>query len=146
IRPTDLAVSPKDAGLDSAEAKLYELIWKRTMASQMASAVFDQVVAEIDAEDGRATLRAVGTTMRFDGFLRLYREGRDDSSEDDEDSGALPPLADGEPLDLDDLLPAQHFTEPPPRFTEASLVKRLEELGIGRPSTYASIITILQDR
>lgn len=148
IRPTELSQLPQDVAkaVEADEAKLYELIWKRTMACQMATAVFDQVVAEIDAENQVATLRAVGTTMKFDGFLRLYREGRDDSNEDEEESGALPPLKEGEALDLSEILPAQHFTEPPPRFTEASLVKRMEELGIGRPSTYASIITILQDR
>ncbi|MEW4567278.1 type I DNA topoisomerase [Tautonia sp. JC769] len=148
IRPTDLSLLPASVSKDveADEAKLYDLIWKRTMASQMATAIFDQVVAEIDATDRSATLRAVGTTMKFDGFLRLYREGRDDASEDDEESGALPPLSEGEAVDLSDILPAQHFTEPPPRFTEASLVKRMEELGIGRPSTYASIISILQDR
>ena len=148
IRPTDLAATPQGIGrdLEGDEARLYELIWKRAMASQMSSAVFDQVIAEIDAEDRSATLRAVGTTMKFDGFLKLYIEGKDDSDADDEAGGALPPLSDGEAVDLAELLPAQHFTEPPPRFTEASLVKRMEELGIGRPSTYASIISILQDR
>ncbi|QDV37298.1 type I DNA topoisomerase [Tautonia plasticadhaerens] len=148
IRPTDLTRLPQAVAkeVDADESRLYDLIWKRTMASQMATAVFDQVVAEIDAEDRSATLRAVGTTMKFDGFLKLYIEGKDDSSDEDDESGALPPLGDGEAVDLADLIPAQHFTEPPPRYTEASLVKRMEELGIGRPSTYASIISILQDR
>ncbi|RUL89741.1 type I DNA topoisomerase [Tautonia sociabilis] len=148
IRPTELTLLPEAVSreVDSDEARLYELIWKRTMASQMATAVFDQVVAEIDAEDRSATLRAVGTTMKFDGFLKLYIEGKDDSSDEDEEGGALPPLNEGETVDLAEVIPAQHFTEPPPRYTEASLVKRMEELGIGRPSTYASIISILQDR
>ncbi len=146
IRPTDFAVDPKQSRLEGDEGKLYDLIWKRTMACQMSSALFDQVVALVEPDDRKATLRATGSTLKFDGFLRLYREGRDEPAEEDDEKGALPTLEEGEPVDLAELLPAQHFTEPPPRFTEASLVKSLEELGIGRPSTYASIISILQER
>lgn len=147
IRPTDLRRTPARMRqyLDKDQLKLYELIWKRMMASQMESAVMDQVVADITADDGKAVFRAVGTTIAFDGFLKLYMEGKDDA-EDEEDDKILPPLKEGLQLDIKQLLPNQHFTQPPPRYSEASLVKKMEELGIGRPSTYASIISVLQDR
>jgi DNA topoisomerase-1 len=149
IRPTDVARTPRDVGrhLDDDQRRLYELIWKRTLASQMASALLDRVVAELASPDGRIGFRATGSTIAFDGFLKLYQEGRDDPARDDEDAdGLLPPMAAGDPLGRGEIKPSQHFTEPPPRYTEASLVRRMEELGIGRPSTYASIISVLQDR
>jgi len=147
IRPTDLFRTPADVAglLDRDLARLYELIWKRTVASAMENAVLDQVAVDVDSSDAKVGLRATGSTLRFDGFLRLYREGRDDEAEPD-DERRLPPLAKGEALSRREVTPEQHFTQPPPRFTEASLVKKLEELGIGRPSTYASIIQVLQDR
>src|SRR5690606_32823322 len=148
IRPTDLARTPQAVGrfLDDDQRRLYELIWKRTMASQMASAVLDRVVADIASTDGQIAFRATGQTVAFDGFLKLYQEGRDDPTQDDEEGRLLPPMNPGDPLRRGEITPRQHFTEPPPRYTEASLVRKLEELGIGRPSTYASIISVLQDR
>ena len=157
IRPTDPARTPEALAraLDKDQARLYALVWKRAVASQMASAEIDRVTADIESADGRVGLRATGSTTAFDGYLRVYREGRDDregrEGRDDaagagEDERKLPPLAAGEPMALVEATPGQHFTEPPPRFSEASLVKRLEELGIGRPSTYAAIISVLQDR
>ncbi len=147
IRPTDLHRSPKEVSsyLDGDQAKLYELIWKRAMASQMAGARIEKAAIDIAAADGGSSFRATGSVILFDGFLRLYQEGRDDSP-GDENSHALPKVSQNEALTREEVRPAQHFTEPPPRFTEATLVKRLEELGIGRPSTYASIISVLQDR
>ncbi len=150
IRPTDVFRTPQEIGrfLDDDQRRLYELIWKRTVACQMAAAILDRVTAEIDATDGSVGLRATGQTVTFPGFLELYQEGRDDPSADDEDeeSRLLPPMVQGEPVAREKVTPSQHFTEPPPRFTEASLVKRMEELGIGRPSTYASILSVLQAR
>ncbi|MGB8843490.1 MAG: type I DNA topoisomerase [Aliidongia sp.] len=147
IRPTDAFRRPGDVAhfLDSDQLKLYELIWKRTMACQMEAAVLDQATIDINGVAGRASFRATGSVIRFDGFLKLYQEGRDDDGEDEE-SRRLPALKAQDGLDRLDVRPDQHFTEPPPRYTEASLVKRLEELGIGRPSTYASIIQVLMDR
>ena len=147
IRPTDLARAPDlvAAHLDRDQLRLYELIWKRTLASQMASAELDQVAVDIASADQALIFRATGSMVVFDGFLKLYREDRDDSDEDEADR-LLPDVAVADPMGLEALRPDQHFTQPPPRFTEASLVKRLEELGIGRPSTYASIISVLQDR
>ena len=147
IRPTDLFRHPSQVAkvLDSDQLRLYELIWKRTVACQMESAVMDQVTADINGASGRVTFRATGSVVRFDGFLKLYQEGRDDDADDDENR-RLPPLSEREALTRLDVRPEQHFTEPPPRYTEASLVKKLEELGIGRPSTYSSIIQVLQDR
>ncbi len=147
IRPTDLSRTPDQVRgfVDDQMAKLYELIWKRTMASQMENAVLDQVGADISDGTDDVILRATGSTIAFDGFLTLYNESHDDD-EDDEESRRLPPMNEGDKTKLVDVVPEQHFTQPPPRFTEASLVKRLEELGIGRPSTYASIIQVLQDR
>ena len=148
IRPTDMRRRPEEMSrhLDSDMLRVYELVWKRAVASEMASAEFDQVTADIAAPDGQVTLRATGSTQVFDGFLVLYQEDRDDPAEDDEESRALPPLAERDALVRGEIKPEQHFTQPPPRFSEASLVKKLEELGIGRPSTYASIIEILKAR
>src|SRR5690606_7932904 len=148
IRPTDLFRRPKDLSraLSADEFRLYELIWKRTVASQMESASLDQVTVDIDSGDRAARLRATGSVVLFDGFLTLYQEDRDDPSEDEDGEARLPKLEQGETLRREAVIPAQHFTQPPPRFSEASLVKRLEELGIGRPSTYASILQVLQDR
>ena len=114
----------------------------------MAAALLDRVIVDIGDAARKVALRATGQTIAFDGFLKLYQEGRDDptADEEDEDGRILPPLTVGEALRAEKVTPAQHFTEPPPRFTEASLVKKLEELGIGRPSTYAAIISVLQDR
>ncbi|MGH2659076.1 MAG: type I DNA topoisomerase [Actinomycetota bacterium] len=149
IRPTSAMRSPdRVAGaLDRGQFALYRLIWQRTVASQMAEARFDQVSVDVEATagDDRYLLRATGQTMKFDGFRRVYFEGRDDAADEDAES-ALPRLSAQQVLRLLEVLPEQHFTQPPPRFTEASLVKALEELGIGRPSTYASIIWTLQDR
>src|SRR5439155_22579718 len=126
---------------------LYRLIWQRTVASQMAEARFDQVSVDVEAVagDDRYLLRATGQTLKFDGFRRVYFEGRDATADEDAES-ALPRLTAEQVLRLLEVLPEQHFTQPPPRYTEASLVKTLEEYGIGRPSTYASIISTLQDR
>ncbi len=148
IRPTDVARLPAHVrrSLDPEMAKLYELIWIRTIASQMESAELERTSVDILAEAGarRLDLRATGQVVRFDGFLKLYQEGRDD--EEDEESARLPPMREAERLGKDRIEIAQHFTEPPPRFTEATLVKRMEELGIGRPSTYASTLAVLKDR
>ena len=147
IRPTDLSRTPDDvrAVVDDQMARLYELIWKRTMASQMENAILDQVGADISDGTDDVVLRATGSTISFDGFLTLYIEGQDEE-EENEDDRRLPPLFEGDPAKTIDVIPEQHFTQPPPRFSEASLVKRMEELGIGRPSTYASILQVLQDR
>jgi DNA topoisomerase-1 len=148
IRPTAFDRSPRDvaAHLDADQGRLYELIWKRAVASQMASAVLDQTAVDIASGDGRVRLRANGSVVAFDGFLKLYREGRDDVRESDREDGELPRIDKGAALARDAIEPRQRFTEPPPRYTEATLVKRLEELGIGRPSTYAAILSVLQDR
>jgi len=147
IRPTDLFRRPESLThlLDSDQLRLYELIWKRTVASQMESAILDQVAVDIASPDGKIVFRATGSVIVFDGFLKLYMEDRDDP-EEDEESRRLPAMKKGEETPRDTLKPDQHFTQPPPRYSEASLVKKLEELGIGRPSTYASIIQVLQDR
>jgi DNA topoisomerase-1 len=146
IRPTNINLIPKVTAqyLESDQQRLYELIWKRTVACQMENALIDLVGANIITNDNYAVLRATGSTMVFDGFYRLYKEDLDDSEE--EENLALPPLSEGEKLSLNEVLSSQHATEPPPRYSEASLVKKLEELGIGRPSTYASIISVLQER
>ncbi|WCL55704.1 type I DNA topoisomerase [Gimibacter soli] len=149
IRPTDVMRRPADIAhaLDDDERKLYELIWRRTVSSQMESARVERTTVTIFNGDKSVELRATGTVVQFDGFLNVYQEGRDDSaSDDDEDSNRLPKLADGEALKLNGVNANQHFTEAPPRYSEASLVKKLEELGIGRPSTYASILTVLRER
>ena len=149
IRPTDIARRPKDVKkmLDHDQARLYELIWLRTIASQMESAELERTTVDITAKAGARTinLRANGTVVKFDGFLTLYTEDQDDEA-DDEDANRLPQMAAGEPLQKRAIVADQHFTEPPPRYSEASLVKRMEELGIGRPSTYASILQVLRDR
>jgi DNA topoisomerase I len=150
IRPTSAARIPDAiaAHLDKDQARLYRLIWQRAVASQMAQALFDQVGVDIEAtadDAPRYLLRATGQTMKFDGFIRVYTEGRDD--EPDEDAEArLPELTAEQALRLLEVLPEQHFTQPPPRYTEASLIKTLEELQIGRPSTYSSIVSTLLDR
>lgn len=150
IRPTDVARTPDSlkAVLDPDLFRLYELIWKRTLACQMASALIDQTAVDLAGADaGRTVFRATGSVVRFDGFLKLYFETRDDPAEDEADEDKrLPLLAEGDAPRLTDARANQHFTQPPPRYSEASLVKKLEELGIGRPSTYASILKVLQDR
>jgi len=150
IRPTDARIVPADIErkLDSDQFRLYSLIWKRTMACQMAPAVFDTVAVELLAgadNAERTMLRANGSTLVKPGYISVYQEGADDVVQDDSDH-VLPPMKEGDRVKLLAVVPSQHFTEPPPRFTEASLVKALEEYGIGRPSTYASIISTLRDR
>ena len=147
IRPTDMHRRPEDLPrhLEEDQRRLYELVWKRAVASQMSSAVIDQVAVDIAPPDGSVTLRVNGSTVVFDGFLTLYHEDDDDPIEDEENR-RLPPLAERDKLARGAVKPEQHFTQPPPRYTEASLVKKLEELGIGRPSTYASTMQVLQDR
>lgn len=148
VRPTDLRRTPESLSqyLNPDQLKLYTLIWKRTIASQMEAAVLDQVAVDLSSDDKAVTFRANGSVIAFDGFIRVYSEGRDDSAEDDDGNRLLPVMNEGEDTPRTETLPEQHFTQPPPRYSEASLVKKLEELGIGRPSTYASIITVLQDR
>jgi DNA topoisomerase-1 len=149
IRPTDVNLTPDEAApyLSDQQRKLYELIWKRAVASQMQSAELDQTTVEIVDASGKTKLRATGSVIAFDGFLRLYREDQDDAAaSDDEDGRILPPMRERDPLNRGEVVAEQHFTQPPPRYSEASLVKKLEELGIGRPSTYASILQTLQDR
>ena len=142
IRPTHFdGAAPK---LTGDEAKLYDLIWKRTIACQMTNAEFDSVSADIETNNHVAIFHAVGTTRTFDGFMRVYTEDKDDATDSDETK--LPPLAVGDKITVTELLPEQHFTQPPARYTEASLVKKLEELGIGRPSTYATIMSTIVDR
>ncbi len=153
IRPTDVSRRPKDVArhLEPEQAKLYELIWLRTVASQMESAELERTTVDIDAKVSASAaaraleLRATGTVVKFDGFLTLYREGSDDGDEDEENR-RLPSMSSGESLASKGVKADQHFTEPPPRYSEASLVKRMEELGIGRPSTYASVLAVLRDR
>ncbi|HYW04370.1 MAG TPA: type I DNA topoisomerase [Gammaproteobacteria bacterium] len=147
IRPTSAHREPKAmAGhLSSEQARLYELIWKRTVACQMIHATFDTVALNLDAGEAHR-FRATGSTLVSPGYMEVYQEGRDDSAGQDDEDRQLPRVDQGERLSLRDVLPEQHFTEPPPRYTEATLVKALEEYGIGRPSTYASIISTLQDR
>jgi DNA topoisomerase-1 len=150
IRPTNMARAPETLRLEGDLQRLYELIWKRTIASQMESARLDRTTVEVETPDGQTGLRATGQVVAFDGFMAVYEEGRDDkpkSGEDDEDdSTRLPALKEGATAKVEAIRTEQHFTEPPPRFSEATLVKKLEELGIGRPSTYASILTTLRDR
>jgi len=149
IRPTELTRRPSQTKsfLDADQAKLYELIWQRTVSSQMESAELERTTVDINAKvAGRVLeLRATGTVVKFDGFLAVYQEGQDEDPEDEE-SRRLPQMSAGEALTKRSIAANQHFTEPPPRYSEASLVKRLEELGIGRPSTYASILQVLKDR
>ena len=146
IRPTDMRRDALSLKLtDADQRKLYDLIWKRTLACQMEAARLERTVAEIASADGQVVLRANGQVVLFDGFMRVYEEGRDDSVVDDDDK-RLPQLMQGETAEKRAVTPEQHFTQPPPRYTEATLVKRMEELGIGRPSTYASIVTTIQER
>ena len=145
IRPTEMMASADQADIkDADQRKLYDLIYKRTLASQMAAAQMERTTVDIASADGQVILRANGQVMVFDGFIAIYEEGRDDTA--DEDDKRLPQLAEGEKAIKKSVDPEQHFTQPPPRYTEATLVKRMEELGIGRPSTYASIVTTIQDR
>jgi len=147
IRPTDVARTPDSLAqyLKPEELKLYRLIWQRFVASQMMPALFDQTTIDIQA--GRFVFRTTGSVQKFDGFLKVYQEGRDEAAaEDEEAERTLPLVARGDTLSLNKIDPEQHFTEPPPRYTEATLVKALEEQGIGRPSTYAAIMTTIQDR
>jgi DNA topoisomerase-1 len=160
IRPTDIACKPADVAryLEKDQARLYELIWKRAIASQMASAELEQTAADIEVSgrDGKTyTLRATGSVVKFDGFLKVYEEGRDerlhaakgkDDFADDDASRRLPAIAEGDRVTDKSIEAEEHFTQPPPRFSEATLVKKLEELGIGRPSTYASTLAVLQER
>jgi len=147
IRPTEVGRTPESLAqyLNPEELKLYRLIWQRFVASQMTAAIFDQTTIDIQA--GRFLFRATGSVQKFDGFLKLYQEGRDEKADDDEEAERTLPLVEkGETLALNSITPEQHFTEPPPRYTEATLVKALEEKGIGRPSTYAAIMSTIQER
>ena len=148
VRPTDVSRTPASVAryLNPEQQRLYELIWKRAVASQMQSAELDQVA--VDIAGARTRLRATGSIVAFDGFLKLYREDVDDAPEGHaaDESRMLPPMQERDPLTRGDVSADQHFTQPPPRYSEASLVKKMEELGIGRPSTYASILTVLRDR
>lgn len=148
IRPTMVDHSPDDIKgfVERDMYRLYDLIWKRFVASQMTPANFDQTTMDIAAGDGAARFRASGSIMTFDGFITVYLEGSDDESATNDDGTTLPPLEEGEVLSLHELTPNQHFTQPPPRYTEASLVKVMEEEGIGRPSTYAAIMSNIQDK
>ncbi|HBZ44749.1 MAG TPA: type I DNA topoisomerase [Maritimibacter sp.] len=147
IRPTDMSV---DAGqlskLEADQRKLYDLIWKRTLACQMEGARLERTTVEIGSSDGQVGLRATGQVVLFDGFLKVYEEGRDDDIVEDDDDKRLPQLSEVYATEKKSVTPDQHFTQPPPRYTEATLVKKMEELGIGRPSTYASIVTTIQER
>ncbi len=145
IRPTSMARLPSQVRLEGDLGRLYELIWKRMMASQMESARIERTTVDLDTADGKTGLRAAGQVIQFDGYLAVYEEGRDDAAEDD-DSRRLPAINQGAQAKVIEARADQHFTEPPPRYSEASLVKKLEELGIGRPSTYASILGVLRDR
>jgi DNA topoisomerase-1 len=145
IRPTDIDLDPSKLKLrDEDQRKLYDLIWKRTIASQMAAARLERTTVDVQSRDAEVELRATGQVVLFDGFMRVYEEGRDEPEGDDD--GRLPQIMEGEAADKRAIAPEQHFTQPPPRYTEATLVKRMEELGIGRPSTYASIVTTIQER
>lgn len=152
IRPTSLARRPENIIRllhDTDQARLYELIWKRTMASQMENARVERTTIELDEPTGQTRLRASGTVLTFAGFLKLYEEGQDDQKQDDkkdDDGPRLPQVTQGAQLDRQKVSPEQHFTEPPPRYGEATLVKKMEELGIGRPSTYANVLSVLRER
>ncbi len=148
IRPTDLFRTPQSVRsfLDDDQHRLYSLVWQRTVACEMASALFDQAGVDLVSGDRKTTLRATGSVLKFDGFLKLYQEGWDDDSDENGTDRRLPDMQEGQPSAVREVKPEQHFTQPPPRYTEASLVKKMEELGIGRPSTYASTLRVLQDR
>ena len=143
IRPTDMSLSPDKLKAADDQRKLYDLIWKRTIASQMSAARLERTAVDLASPDGQVAFRANGQVVLFDGYLKVYDQGRDD---EDEDEGRLPQVMQGEAVDKGAITPDQHFTQPPPRYTEATLVKRMEELGIGRPSTYASVLTTIVDR
>jgi len=146
IRPTNMEADAASLKLSEPDQrKLYDLIWKRTLACQMESARLERTTVDLGSADGQIGLRATGQVVLFDGFMAVYEEGRDDQVVDDDDKH-LPQIMQGEAADKKKVTPEQHFTQPPPRYTEATLVKRMEELGIGRPSTYASIVTTIQDR
>ncbi len=146
IRPTDLAKDAASLKLSEPDQrKLYDLIWKRTIACQMESARMERTTVDLGSDDSQVQMRATGQVVLFDGFMKVYEEGRDDTVVDEDDK-RLPQVAMGDPMDKRAINPEQHHTQPPPRYTEATLVKRMEELGIGRPSTYASIVTTIQDR
>ena len=146
IRPTDMMAAPDKIKLSEPDQrKLYDLIWKRTIASQMAAARLERTTVDVASADAQVELRATGQVVLFDGFMAVYTEGMDDAVLDDDDK-RLPQIMEGEAAAKKSVTPEQHFTQPPPRYTEATLVKRMEELGIGRPSTYASIVTTIQDR
>lgn len=149
IRPTDPTRKPSDVAhaLNADELKLYDLIWRRLIASQMAQAMTERTTITLENADKSAELRATGTVITFDGFLKMYQEGHDDGDgKSDDNENLLPKVNKGEKVALNSVTPKQHFTEPPARFSEASLVKKMEELGIGRPSTYASTLSVLRDR
>ncbi|HET9068351.1 MAG TPA: type I DNA topoisomerase, partial [Amaricoccus sp.] len=149
IRPTDMGRHPDGLRLESDQWKLYDLIWKRSVASQMEAARFERTTIDVASADKAVGLRATGQVVTFDGFLKVYTEGRDDAEfdlSDDEEGGRLPQIVSGERAEKRGITPEQHFTQAPPRYTEATLVKRMEELGIGRPSTYASIVSTIQER
>jgi DNA topoisomerase-1 len=146
VRPTSFDRTPEKiaSALDEDQRKLYDLIWKRAISSQMESAELERTTVDVISADKKITFRATGSVTLFDGFLTVYQEGKDD--EDDEDGARLPKVVQGEKTAIEEVKPEQHFTEPPPRYSEASLVRKMEELGIGRPSTYASILSTLRDR
>lgn len=148
IRPTSIARTPEVVARLTGpdEAKLYDLIWKRTLACQMTPARVERTTVDIESSDQQTGLRASGTVITFQGFLSVYEEGKDEPSDDDGDDTRLPELKEGQALSVVDVKPEQHFTEPPPRYSEATLVKKMEELGIGRPSTYASVLSVLRER
>ena len=151
VRPTSAARTPAElrGRLDSDQYRLYELIWKRTIACQMTPAIFDTVGLNLNAEKshaGNISFRATGSVLVKPGYMIIYQEGTDDTTPHDDQDRVLPPLKEGDRLELRELVSEQHFTEPPPRYSEATLVKTLEEFGIGRPSTYASTISTLRDR
>ncbi len=146
IRPTDMTRDASQIKVtEQDQRKLYDLIWKRTLACQMEAARMERTTVDIASQDGQVGLRATGQVVLFDGFMKVYEEGRDDAVVDDDDR-RLPQISEGDKSDKRKVSPEQHFTQPPPRYTEATLVKKMEELGIGRPSTYASIVTTIQDR
>jgi DNA topoisomerase I len=148
IRPTDLSRRPEQVEqyVDRDQLRLYEMIWKRSVASQMASAELDQVAVDMAGDNRNVIVRATGSVVVFDGFMTVYHEDRDEPSDEDEADRLLPDVTEGEAMRRQAVRADQHFTQPPPRFSEASLVKQMEELGIGRPSTYASILSVLQER
>ncbi|NRA73391.1 MAG: type I DNA topoisomerase [Rickettsiales bacterium] len=148
IRPVNVSITPESIKnkIDQDQWRLYDLIWRRMVACQMNNVILDQVHVIVSSKDKYAELKSVGTTIAFDGFYRVYRQQSEDKKDLDKDKKMLPLIKEGEDVELLKWLPEQHFTDPPPRYSEASLVKKLEELSIGRPSTYASIISVLQDR